>query len=142
MLIFAAFGACSGKAVVDNSSGAGGANGAGGGAATTSSSAASSAAGTGGGSCAGSATTEECVQCCRLPDAPNYGGFELYEYDKCNACPSCKNVSPCGTNVTPAAGKACVACLQMKLAAGPSPQCTGNSSCAVYAKCLKTCPIK
>jgi len=53
---------------------------------------------------AGKCATAEpgsCVECCRLPAAPNYGGFELYAYELCEASPACSGFSPCGTNSTP-----------------------------------------
>jgi hypothetical protein len=94
------------------------------------------------GGCAASATTEACITCCKQPDAPNYGGFELYANDVCTACTACKDLSPCGTNVTPPAGKTCVSCLQMKIAATLPTMCASNAKCKAFAECLATCPLK
>ena len=93
------------------------------------------------GGCAASATTEACITCCKQPDAPNYGGFELYASDVCSACSACKDLSPCGTNVTPPAGKTCVSCLQMKIAASGLPStCASNAKCKAFADCMAKCP--
>jgi hypothetical protein len=95
------------------------------------------------GGCATTATSEACVSCCRQPDAPNYGGFELYAYAVCQACPDCKDKSPCGTNVTPPAGKACVECLQKAIAMNGVPaDCTTNAKCQSFANCLTSCPVR
>lgn len=92
--------------------------------------------------CASAATTEACVTCCRQPDAPNFGGFELYASDLCAACPSCRDLSPCGTNVTPPAGGTCVACLQTSLSRGLPGDCASNAKCSAFAGCLASCPIR
>lgn len=93
--------------------------------------------------CANAATTEACVMCCRQAPAPNYGGFELYAYETCTACPSCNGFSPCGTNTTPPAGQTCVACLQAKLAAtGVPPNCMSDDGCTPFAACLRSCPLR
>ena len=95
------------------------------------------------GGCTSAATTEACVTCCRQPDAPNYGGFELYAYDTCSACTSCKGLSPCGTNVTPPAGKLCVDCLQKKIASSGLPAtCGSDAKCKSFALCMESCPLK
>lgn len=90
--------------------------------------------------CASSATSAACVQCCRQPDAPNYGGFELYASSVCAKCPECMGMSPCGTNVTPPADAKCVTCLQEVLTMSPPTACLSNEKCADFAKCLSGCP--
>lgn len=81
-----------------------------------------------------------CIAQCRSFDVPNYGGFELAEYDACQACPSCQGFGPCGSNVSPPAGAACVACLQVQLAGGLTSQCAASDECKSFASCLKACP--
>jgi hypothetical protein len=98
-----------------------------------------------GGGCGGSATTEACVTCCRTPDAPNYGAFELLAQEACSACSSCKDLSPCGTNVTPPADKTCVACLQKEIGTSllpPPPNCANDAKCTAFAECLRGCPLR
>jgi hypothetical protein len=93
--------------------------------------------------CGTAATAGACVMCCRLPEAPNYGGFELYGDTLCNACDAvCRGQSPCGTNVTPPAGSACVACLQQQLALNTPADCQRDVGCAQFTACLKSCPVR
>ena len=100
-----------------------------------------SAATDGAAACATQPTAETCVQCCRSPQPPNYGGFELYGYEACQACPLCTGLSPCATNVTPPATSGCLKCLQAKIAKDGLPlQCKGAPECAAFASCLVTCP--
>jgi hypothetical protein len=96
-----------------------------------------------GGKCSDAATTEACITCCRQLSAPNYGGFELYASETCSACPSCSGLSPCGTNVTPPAGQACVSCLQTELSKNGVPaSCSKDLKCDELALCMRSCPLK
>lgn len=95
------------------------------------------------GACASSAdvAAKACIESCRQPVAPNYGGFELYEYSACyGSCPVCSGLSPCGGNDTPLAGAACLSCLQNQLAVAIEPGCSGNAGCTTFAKCMQACP--
>jgi hypothetical protein len=93
--------------------------------------------------CASSATTEACLQCCRLPNPPSYGAVELYFSQECTSCPTCAGKSPCGTNVTPPAGKDCVACLTPKLGASPGlASCKADQGCAAFLACMQACPLR
>ena len=95
------------------------------------------------GGCASAASTQECIFCCRQPDAPNYGGFELYAYEICSACTACSGLSPCGTNTPPPAKKDCVGCLQSILKTSGLPSaCSGDAKCKKFAACMQTCPLK
>jgi hypothetical protein len=71
-----------------------------------------------------------------------YGGFELYGYDECMACPACNGFGPCGGNNSPPGGAACVDCLQKKVAMTGAPNCSGFNECDLFLACLKTCPIR
>jgi hypothetical protein len=91
--------------------------------------------------CAMAATSEACVTCCKRPNYA-YGGFELYGYDECMACPACSGFGPCGGNNSPPAGAACVDCLQKKIAMTGAPNCDRFNECDLFIACLKTCPIR
>ena len=93
----------------------------------------------GAGACA-TAEPDACIACCRQPEAPNYGGFELYASDLCAAAPACEGKSPCGTNLTPAGGSTCVLLLKKAIAQmGVSPACATNKSCSEFAACIEGC---
>lgn len=95
--------------------------------------------GAGAGACA-TAEPDACIACCRQPEAPNYGGFELYASDLCAAAPACEGKSPCGSNLTPAGGATCVLLLKKAIAQmGISPACATNKGCNEFAACLEGC---
>jgi hypothetical protein len=86
------------------------------------------------------AGTEACVTSCKSATPPNYGGFELYGYEACQACTACNGFGPCATNTSPPAGAACVGCLQDYMATKRLPNCESAPECTSFAACLNTCP--